>query len=185
MSGLSTFNVVTGAIGYIGRYIAQVLLDRGQQVRTIPTHHDKPHPFGNEVKAFSYGFDEPTALVDHLHGARSCRSKLGDRKPLDRSPQPQMQILLPMKFRFPTCRQVGTDLGGRIRTARCHEPSSSSKTRNGIRNTERFESSFQVTTSSNMLKVDSEPASWTLVKQWIKKAQNPKWTWMDIFDDPR
>ena len=39
-------DVVTGAFGYIGRYIAKRLLETGREVRTITTHPDKPNPFG-------------------------------------------------------------------------------------------------------------------------------------------
>lgn len=64
-------DVVTGAFGYIGRHIAQHLLDRGEAVRTITTHTDKPNPFGTSVEAFPYAFDRPAALVESLRGART------------------------------------------------------------------------------------------------------------------
>lgn len=63
-------NVVTGAFGYIGRHITRFLLDRGEAVRTITTHTDKPNPFGEAVQAFPYAFDRPGALVETLRGAR-------------------------------------------------------------------------------------------------------------------
>ena len=50
-------NVVTGAFGYIGKYIARHLLDRGEAVRTITMHPDKPNLFGERVKAQPYNFD--------------------------------------------------------------------------------------------------------------------------------
>lgn len=62
-------SVVTGAFGYIGRYIAQHLLNQGESVRTITTHPNKPNPFGRAVEAFPFGFDRPDDLVDHLRGA--------------------------------------------------------------------------------------------------------------------
>jgi NADH dehydrogenase len=72
-------NVVTGAFGYIGRYITQHLLDLGEPVRTITTHPDKPNPFGAAageaavggaaVEAFPYSFDQPDRLVASLRGA--------------------------------------------------------------------------------------------------------------------
>jgi len=62
-------NVVTGAVGYIGRYIARHLLDAGEQVRTVTTHPDKPNPFGRVVEAFRYNFDKPDELVATLRGA--------------------------------------------------------------------------------------------------------------------
>jgi NADH dehydrogenase len=51
-------NVVTGAFGYIGKYISRALLERGRTVCTVTTHPNKPSPFGPAVKAFSYSFDD-------------------------------------------------------------------------------------------------------------------------------
>ena len=62
-------NVVTGAFGYIGRYIARHLLDMGEPVRTITTHPDKANPFGKAVEAFPYSFDDPARLTATLRGA--------------------------------------------------------------------------------------------------------------------
>jgi uncharacterized protein YbjT (DUF2867 family) len=63
-------NIVTGAFGYIGRHITRFLLDRGEAVRTITTHTDRPNPFGKAVQAFPYAFDRPDALVESLRGAQ-------------------------------------------------------------------------------------------------------------------
>ncbi len=63
-------SIVTGAFGYIGRYIARQLLQQGEPVATITTHPGKPNPFGNSVKAFSYDFDSPDLLTAHLRGAQ-------------------------------------------------------------------------------------------------------------------
>ncbi len=62
-------NVVTGAFGYIGRYIVRHLLNVGEQVKTVTTHPDKPNPFGNAVEAFPYDFDKPDELAARLYGA--------------------------------------------------------------------------------------------------------------------
>jgi len=62
-------NVVTGAFGYIGKYITRHLLGQGGQVRTITTHPDKPNPFGETVPAFPYNFDKPDQLIASLRGA--------------------------------------------------------------------------------------------------------------------
>ena len=62
-------NVVTGAFGYIGRYITRHLLESGEAVRTITTHPDKLNPFGSVVEAFPYTFDRPQDLVASLRGA--------------------------------------------------------------------------------------------------------------------
>jgi uncharacterized protein YbjT (DUF2867 family) len=62
-------NIVTGAFGYIGRYITHQLLDSGEEVTTITTHPDKPNPFGDTVRAFPYNFNRPEELIDSLRGA--------------------------------------------------------------------------------------------------------------------
>jgi len=59
-------DVVTGAFGYIGRYITAHLLEEGRQVKTITTHVDKPNPFGDVVQAYPYDFDRPQRLVETL-----------------------------------------------------------------------------------------------------------------------
>ena len=48
-------NVVTGAFGYIGRYITAHLLESGEAVKTITTHPHKPNPFGAAVEALGHG----------------------------------------------------------------------------------------------------------------------------------
>lgn len=62
-------NIVTGAFGYIGRYITRHLLEQGERVRTITTHPDKPNSFGEAVQAFPLNFGQPDALIENLRGA--------------------------------------------------------------------------------------------------------------------
>ena len=64
-------DVVTGAFGYIGRYIAKRLIETGREVRTITTHPDKPNPFGEAVQAFAYSFDDRERLTERLAGAET------------------------------------------------------------------------------------------------------------------
>jgi nucleoside-diphosphate-sugar epimerase len=59
---------VTGAFSYTGRYITRALLDQGCQVITLTNHPNRPHPFGEQVQAFPYNFDQPQALVASLEG---------------------------------------------------------------------------------------------------------------------
>ncbi len=76
-------DVVTGAFGYIGKYITKALLDRGREVRTITTHPNKPNPFGPAVRAFSYSFDNPSGLARTLEGAESLYNTYWIRFPFD------------------------------------------------------------------------------------------------------
>ena len=63
------FDVVTGAFGYTGRFIAKRLLEMGREVRTITGHPDRPDPSGGRVRAYPFNFDDPPALIKALRGA--------------------------------------------------------------------------------------------------------------------
>lgn len=62
-------DVVTGAFGYTGKYIARDLLAAGREVKTITGHPDRPDPFGGRVKAEPFNFDNPSRLERSLEGA--------------------------------------------------------------------------------------------------------------------
>lgn len=59
---------VTGAFGYSGRYITRRLLDRGYQVITLTNSLGRPNPFGEQVQAYPFAFDEPDRMVRTLQG---------------------------------------------------------------------------------------------------------------------
>lgn len=61
-------DVVTGAFGYIGRYITDRLFKTGRQVKTITTHPNKPNPFGDRIQVYPYHFDQPELLKAVLSG---------------------------------------------------------------------------------------------------------------------
>ena len=63
------FQVVTGAFGYTGKYIATRLLKEGQRVRTLTNSVNRANPFGGQVEAFPFNFDAPDKLVESLRGA--------------------------------------------------------------------------------------------------------------------
>ncbi len=62
-------NVVTGAFGYTGRYIADRLLSMGKGVRTLTGHPSRDNPYGDRVEVFPFNFDRPDELADTLRGA--------------------------------------------------------------------------------------------------------------------
>lgn len=62
-------HVVTGAFEYSGRYIARRLMDAGIRVRTLTNALGRADPFGGEVEAHPYSFDDPARLVEALRGA--------------------------------------------------------------------------------------------------------------------
>lgn len=64
-------DVVTGAFGNTGRFIARRLLDAGRRVRTLTFRPDAADPLAAEVTAVAYRFDDPAALEESLRGART------------------------------------------------------------------------------------------------------------------
>lgn len=61
-------DVVTGAFGYTGKYIARNLLETGRAVKTITGHPDRPNPFGGKIKAAPFNFEKPVELARSLEG---------------------------------------------------------------------------------------------------------------------
>ena len=62
-------HVVTGAFGYSGRSIAQLLLGAGHRVRTLTNSPLRPHPFGDTIEVRGLDFRDPDRLADSLDGA--------------------------------------------------------------------------------------------------------------------
>lgn len=62
------FEVVTGAFGYIGRYITARLLAQGRSVKTLTGHRDRPNPFGDRIEIASFSFNRADELVRSLEG---------------------------------------------------------------------------------------------------------------------
>ena len=61
--------VVTGAFGYSGRYIAARLLREGLNVRTLTNKRPKDDQFGGRVEARPLDFGSPDSLAASLEGA--------------------------------------------------------------------------------------------------------------------
>ncbi|MBL0210638.1 MAG: NAD(P)H-binding protein [Holophagaceae bacterium] len=61
-----TIQAVTGAYGYSGKYIASRLLAQGQQVITLTDSGQRPNPFGGQVRAVPFNFEDPAALARSL-----------------------------------------------------------------------------------------------------------------------
>ena len=66
---MSETHVVTGAFGYTGKYITRLLLDAGDDVRTLTGHPDRPSPFSSPVSVSPFNFDNPAELARTLEGA--------------------------------------------------------------------------------------------------------------------
>lgn len=64
-----TTHVVTGAFGYTGKYITKRLLAAGIKVRTLTNSLHRANPFGDQVEAHPFHFDDPERLAAALDGA--------------------------------------------------------------------------------------------------------------------
>jgi len=64
-------SMVTGAFSYTGKYIAQRLLSMGERVKTLTGRPDHEDPFGGQVEAFPFNFDNLEELTDSLRGAKT------------------------------------------------------------------------------------------------------------------
>lgn len=62
-------HVVTGALGYTGKAIAERLLERGVRVRTLTNSPRRPNPFGDRLEVRPLAFADPSALEESLRGA--------------------------------------------------------------------------------------------------------------------
>jgi uncharacterized protein YbjT (DUF2867 family) len=64
-------DVVTGAFGYTGRYIAAQLLAKERRVRTLVSHRNRPDPFDGRVDVALLDFNRTEALEESLRGAEA------------------------------------------------------------------------------------------------------------------
>lgn len=69
MPDIGPVAVVTGAFGYTGRYITELLLRRDFRVTTLTGHPNRANRFGNAVEVRPFNFDNPAALARSLEGA--------------------------------------------------------------------------------------------------------------------
>ena len=63
MDGAKGLNVVTGALGFTGRYITEILLRKGAPVRTLTGHPGRPNPFNGKIEVRGLRFDDPSSFI--------------------------------------------------------------------------------------------------------------------------
>jgi uncharacterized protein YbjT (DUF2867 family) len=80
---MSDLDVVTGAFGYTGRYIAQSLLEIGRRVRTLTDHPKAPDPLAGRVEVAPFNFGRPTNLIKSLEGVDTFYNTYWIRFPHD------------------------------------------------------------------------------------------------------
>lgn len=61
-------HAVTGAFGYSGKYIAQALVDAGEDVITLTNSPDRGGALANRIRAYPLAFHEPDKLAESLRG---------------------------------------------------------------------------------------------------------------------
>jgi nucleoside-diphosphate-sugar epimerase len=79
--GDTGLDVVTGALSFTGRSVAERLLATGRQVRTLTGHPDRPDPLVQRLDVRPYHFDDPDALAATLQGATTLYSTYWVRFP--------------------------------------------------------------------------------------------------------
>ena len=84
-SNQSELNVVTGAFGYTGKYIARRLLADGIRVKTLTGHPERPNPFGGEVVATPSTSTILRPSSNSYQALRSCITPTGSASPGERS----------------------------------------------------------------------------------------------------
>jgi NADH dehydrogenase len=67
----TNLHAVTGAFGYSGRHITDLLLAQGKQVRSLTGHPDRPDPFGGRVDVRKFEFDDPVRMRDALSDVKT------------------------------------------------------------------------------------------------------------------
>lgn len=77
--------VVTGALSYTGRHIAERLLEMGHRVKTLTGHPGRPDPFGGRVEAAPFNFHNPGELRRSLEGAGTLYNTYWIRFPYGRA----------------------------------------------------------------------------------------------------
>jgi uncharacterized protein YbjT (DUF2867 family) len=74
-------DVVTGAFGYSGGYIARALIASGSGVRTLTNHARGDDPLARQLEIVPFNFDRPTELASSLEGVATLYSNYWIRFP--------------------------------------------------------------------------------------------------------
>jgi NADH dehydrogenase len=65
-----TVHAVTGAFGYSGLHLSRLLLARGERVRNLTGHPDRPDPFAGAVEVVPLRLEDPAAMTAALRDVR-------------------------------------------------------------------------------------------------------------------
>ena len=61
-------DIVTGAFGFVGRFITERLLDDGRLVKTLTGHPGRTHPLADRIEVARLDFSDPGHLARELDG---------------------------------------------------------------------------------------------------------------------
>jgi NADH dehydrogenase len=63
------YHIVTGGLGFSGKYIIQKLLSKGLKVKTLTNSLYRENPFGNKIEVLPFNFENQKKLIQSLQGA--------------------------------------------------------------------------------------------------------------------
>ena len=67
---MKNIHAVTGAFGYTGKYISNLLLSENQKVITLTNSTNRNNEFNNIIKAFPFNFDNTKELIRNLDNVK-------------------------------------------------------------------------------------------------------------------
>jgi len=74
-------DVVTGAFSYSGRFVAEQLLERGRDVRTLTNHPRPEDPLAARIPSYPLNFSDDAALITALAGSDTLYNTYWVRAP--------------------------------------------------------------------------------------------------------
>ena len=98
-------HTVTGAAGYTGRYITQLLLEQGHRVQSITGHPSRANPFGDRVALHPFDFDQPDKLTETLRGTDTLFNTYWIR--VDHGGRTHQQCVEQTRVMFQAAREAG------------------------------------------------------------------------------
>ena len=98
-------HTVTGATGYTGRYITQLLLQQGHRVQSITGHPQRENPFGDRVPLHPFDFDQPEELVKTLQDTDTLFNTYWIR--VDHGGRTHQQCVEQTRVMFQAAREAG------------------------------------------------------------------------------
>ena len=98
-------HTVTGATGYTGRYITQLLLQQGHRVQSITGHPQRENPFGDQMMLHPFNFDRPDLLRQTLEGTDTLFNTYWIR--VDHGDRTHQQCVEQTRVMFQAAREAG------------------------------------------------------------------------------